>query len=421
MRIALFTETFLPKVDGIVNTLCYLLQHLAERGHESLLFAPTSPTPEYARTRIIAVGGRPFPLYPELKLASPMVNIRQHLLDFQPHLVHAVQPITLGTAGMWHARRLGIPVVASYHTDIAGYAAQWGLEWLQAPIWHTFRAIHQQADLNLCPSAETMQQLKAHDFPRLRVWTRGVDTEQFSPAWRSLAWRQRLTNGHTDAPLLLYVGRLSPEKRVEWLRPLLDHFPQVRLAIVGDGPAREKLQRLFAGTATHFTGYLRGQELAHAYAAADIFTFPSAHETLGNVVLEAMASGLPVVAAASGGPLDVVTHNHNGLLFEPDNINSLIAQVRHLLTNPHLMQRLGQQARANAMQRSWSQVLDGLLQDYQGVIQQANSAMIPAAGQTAVRPHAQQVQPPQPRQLPGGHYGAPTRLSDQYLPPPSAK
>lgn len=371
MRIALFSETFLPKVDGIVNTLCYLLRHLAERGHESILFAPTSPTPSYARTRIYTFAGRPFPLYPELKLVSPMVNIRQHLLDFQPDLIHAVQPITLGTAGMWHARRLGIPVVASYHTDIAGYAAQWGLEWLQGPIWHTFRAIHEKADLNLCPSTSTLQQLQEQNFPRLRLWTRGVDTAQFHPQWRTAAWRQRLTDGQPDAPLLLYVGRLSVEKRVEWLRPLLDQFPHVRLAVVGDGPARDQLERLFAGTPTHFTGYLRGVELAHAYAAADIFTFPSAHETLGNVVLEAMASGLPVVAAQSGGPLDVVTHGQNGLFFDPDNRDDLTAQVATFLTDPALARRLGQEARATATQRTWAQVLDSLLADYEQVRNQA--------------------------------------------------
>lgn len=375
MRIALFTETFLPKVDGIVNTLCYLLEHLAERGHESILFAPTSPSAQYARTTIVTFSGRPFPLYPELKLVSPTVNLRQHLQDFQPDLVHAVQPITLGTAGMWHAHRLGIPVVASYHTDIAGYAAQWGLEWLQGPIWHVFRAIHQQADLNLCPSVTTMQQLQAQNFPRLGVWTRGVDTVRFHPDRRSHLWRQRLTKGRPDAPLLLYVGRLSLEKRVDWLRPLLDHFPQARLAIVGDGPARARLESLFAGTPTHFTGYLRGLELADAYAAADIFVFPSAHETLGNALLEAMASGLAVVAARSGGPLDLVVHGENGLFFAPEDPHDFANQVNLLLTQPTLGQRIGQQARAVVLQRSWAQVLDDLLANYQQVVVRKKTAV----------------------------------------------
>lgn len=389
MRIALFTETFLPKVDGIVNTLCYLLEHLAERGHESILFAPTSTSAQYAGATIVTFSGRPFPLYPELKLVSPTVNLRQHLRDFRPDLVHAVQPITLGTAGMWHARRLGIPVVASYHTDIAGYAAQWGLEWLQGPIWHVFRAIHQQADLNLCPSVATMQQLQAQNFPRLGVWTRGVDTVRFHPDRRSRLWRQRLTEGRPDAPLLLYVGRLSLEKRVDWLRPLLDYFPQARLAIVGDGPARARLESLFAGTPTHFTGYLHGLELAHAYAAADIFVFPSAHETLGNVLLEAMASGLAVVAARSGGPLDLVAHGDNGLFFAPDDPQDFANQVGLLLAQPALGRHMGQHGRAAAQERSWAQVLDGLLANYQQVVAGRETAVsYPQIPVTTSRPQA---------------------------------
>jgi glycosyltransferase involved in cell wall biosynthesis len=368
VRIALFSETFLPKVDGIVNTLCYLLKHLEKRGHESVLFAPTGAPARYHSTRILTYDGFPFPLYPELKLVPPTVHIRQQLALFQPDVVHVVQPIALGVTGMWHARRLGIPVVASYHTDVPGFAAQWGLGWLQGPIWATFRTIHQQADLNLCPSYTTLRQLREHHFPKVSVWTRGVDTRRFQPQWRSETWREYLTNGRSQSPLLLYVGRLSAEKRVEWLRPLLDQFPDARLAIVGDGPARTELETLFAGTNTIFTGYLGGHDLAQAYAAADIFTFPSANETLGNVLLEAMASGLAVVAAASGGPLDIVYHNRNGLLFQPDSPADFAAKVGTLLQDAALRHQLSQRARHDAAQRDWATVLDGLLENYAEVM-----------------------------------------------------
>ena len=368
MRIALFSETFLPKVDGIVNTLCHLLKHLEKRGHESVLFAPTGAPARYRSTPIHTYDGVPFPLYPELKLVLPTAHIRQQLELFQPDVVHVVQPIALGVTGMWHARRLGIPVVASYHTDVPGFAAQWGLGWLQGPLWATFRTIHQQADLNLCPSYTTLRQLREHHFPKVSVWTRGVDTQQFQPKWRSETWREYLTNGRSHAPLLLYVGRLSAEKRVDWLRPLLDQFPQARLAIVGDGPARTELEAQFAGTNTMFTGYLRGHDLAQAYAAADIFAFPSANETLGNVLLEAMASGLAVVAAASGGPLDIVYHNRNGLLFQPDSPADFAAKVGTLLQDPALRHQLSQRARHDAEQRDWATVLDGLLENYAEVM-----------------------------------------------------
>jgi glycosyltransferase involved in cell wall biosynthesis len=200
------------------------------------------------------------------------------------------------------------------------------------------------------------------------VWTRGVDTVQFHPARSTQAWRDRLTGGHPDAPLLLYVGRLAAEKRITWLRPVLDSFPEVRLALVGDGPQRPELEALFADTPTVFTGYLSGDDLADAYAASDLFVFPAANETFGNVVLEAMASGLPVVAAQAGGPLDTVRHEQNGLFFDPSSQRSLIDAVGSLLACPDDVQRLGRGARCTAEARSWDQVFEDLMADYSSVL-----------------------------------------------------
>jgi glycosyltransferase involved in cell wall biosynthesis len=302
MRIALFTETFLPKIDGIVRTLCRLLEHLSHRGHTALLFAPEGGPACYAGTSIVGLPGYTFPLYPELKLVPPTTDVKRHLEVFQPEVVHIVNPVSLGLAGLRQARRLGVPVIASYHTDLPGFTQLWGLGALRGPSWTFLRWIHNQADLNLCLSYATRSDLEAHGFQRVKVWSRGVDTGQFHPGHRSAEWRGRLSGGHPDAPLLLFVSRLSPEKRVEWLHPVLNALPGARLAIVGDGPLRPALERTFADTPTVFTGYLHGRDLASAYAAADIFVFPAANETFGNVVLEAMASGLPVVAARAGGP-----------------------------------------------------------------------------------------------------------------------
>ncbi|MCA9973657.1 MAG: glycosyltransferase family 1 protein [Anaerolineales bacterium] len=369
MRIALFTETFLPKVDGIVNTLCYLLDYLAAAGHDSILFAPGGDRERVAATPVIGYAGVRFPLYPELRLVPPTVPIRAPLAAFRPDVVHVLNPLSLGVAGMWQARRLGAPVVASYHTDIAGFAARWGYDALSSPIWHVLRAIHNQADLTLCPSRATLAELQARGFARLQVWSRGVDTARFHPRRRSAAWRQRLSGGDVAAPLLLFVSRLSPEKRADWLLPVLQALPQARLAIVGDGPARPALEKLFAGTRTVFTGYLHGESLARAYAAADVFVFPAANETLGNVVLEAMASGLPVVAARSGGPLDVMVDGHNGWTFAPDDGEGLVTAVRRLLADPAAARALGQNARQQMEARSWARVFDTLLADYEALVQ----------------------------------------------------
>jgi len=368
LRIAFFTETFLPKVDGIVNTLCHLLDHLAELGHASLLFAPWGAPRQYARTDIIAWRGISFPFYPEAQIVPPLVNPRSPLAKFKPDLVHLVNPVSMGLAGLRAARRLGLPVVASYQTDLPGFARRWGANLVAEPLNRYLRWLHNQCDLNLTPSRFTQANLQADGYHRVQVWTRGVDTVHYRPARRATEWRQRLSGGQPDAPLLLYVGRLAPEKRIEWLRPVLAALPQARLAIVGDGPSRPALEQLFAGTPTTFTGYLRGDDLANAYASADVFVFPAANETLGNVVLEAMASGLPVVAPRSGGLVDHVTDGVNGLLFEPEVKIGLVSAVCKLMSDPAYACTLGHAGRRYAETRTWADTLDGLLQTYSRVI-----------------------------------------------------
>jgi glycosyltransferase involved in cell wall biosynthesis len=191
-----------------------------------------------------------------------------------------------------------------------------------------------------------------------------VDSELFNPHHFSREARLRLSGGCAAAPLLLYVGRLSPEKRIHWLRAVFDKIPNVRLAIVGDGPARPSLERLFAGTPTTFTGTLRGKALAQAYASADIFTFPAANETLGNVVLEAMASGLPVVAPKSGGVLDHVVQGETGLLAEPESQSDFVEAVERLATHRQYARQLGKAGLQRVAARSWESVLEGLFDDY---------------------------------------------------------
>lgn len=368
MRVAIVTESFLPKVDGIVTTLCKLLDHLALRGHESLIFAPSGGLTHYAQTPIIGFRAYAFPPYPEIKLVPPVVNLTPQLAAFRPHLVHLVNPVLFGLAGLRSARRLGIPIVASYHTDVPGFAKRWGFNIWAAPLRAYLRWLHNKAAINFCPSVTTKQELEAHGFQRVRVWTCGVDTERFHPNRGSHLWRERLSAGHPDAPLLLSVGRVSPEKRLEWLRPVLEALPGARLAIVGDGPTRQKMEQYFAGTPTVFTGYLYGDDLAQAYAAADIFVFPAANETFGMVALEAMASGLPVVAARAGGPLDFIVEGETGLLFDPNDQEALIRTVCQLVNDSEYANDLGVSARKHAETRSWTVILDDLLQDYASLI-----------------------------------------------------
>jgi glycosyltransferase involved in cell wall biosynthesis len=363
MRIAIYAETFLPKCDGVTNTICYLLEYLRARGHASMMFAPQGGPARYADTRIVGLTGLTFPLYPELRLVPPIARNQDELGAFRPDVVLLINPCSLGLVGLRQGRALGVPVVASYHTDLPGYAARYGLSALRDPLWAYLRWLHNQADLNLCPSHFTQTELQEHGFERVRVWGHGVDGERFHPRHRDPEWRTRLSGGDPEAPLLLYVGRLAVEKRVDWLRPVVDALPHARLAIVGDGPTRPELEAMFTGTRTHFTGYLRGTDLSCAYASADVFAFPSANETFGNVVLEAMASGLPVVVPRSGGPVDHVFEGQNGLLTDPGDPDRFVEAVRRLVVDPAYARRLGRGARAHALTQSWDAILDGLIDD----------------------------------------------------------
>jgi glycosyltransferase involved in cell wall biosynthesis len=284
--------------------------------------------------------------------------------------VHLINPASLGLIGMRHAQALGVPIVASYQTDLPGYLAYYGCDsdLLRNSVWAYLRWLHNQADLNLCPSHFTLAELEAQDFWRLKVWGRGVDSERFSPRYRSAEWRWLVSDGRPESPILLYVGRLAREKRVEWLRPMMDVLPDARLVIVGDGPLRAELEELFSGTSTLFLGFLQGEDLARAYASADLFVFPSASETLGNVVLEAMASGLPVIAPNSGGPVDHVVDGENGFLFEPDQPQEMMALARWLVSNPAHVRRLGASARVYAETQCWEEILDDLLYEYAALV-----------------------------------------------------
>jgi glycosyltransferase involved in cell wall biosynthesis len=369
MRIALFTETFLPKVDGVVNTLCHLLDHLLLRGHTSLLFAPGGGPSHYGETDIVGFQRFSLPGYPELKLVPPWVNVKPLLQSFNPDLVHLLNPFALGRNGLHAARKLGIPTVASYHTDLPGFLRRWHLGMLSSVINAYVRTLHNRADLNLSPSHATKAMLEDNGFKRVRVWRRGVNTVQYNPNWRNHEMRRRLSGDEPEKILLLYVGRLSYEKRVDWLYPVIDALPQARLAVVGDGPARAKLQQLFHNTPTTFTGYLHGEELSQAYASADMFVFASQYETVGNVILEAMASGLPVIAPRSGGLLDHVVHGRTGLLFDPDDRDELVVAARHLTTYRKIRESMGREGRKHAETLDWSSTLDSVLDEYMHTVE----------------------------------------------------
>jgi glycosyltransferase involved in cell wall biosynthesis len=308
-------------------------------------------------------------LYPELTLVPPLFGIRKHLQDFEPEVIYLVNPASLGLGGVREAHRLEVPLVASYHTDVPGFAARMGMAYTQRSLWAFFRQVYNQADLVFVPSHFTKDEIEAHGFERVRVWSHGVDAEVYHPTKRCTRWRQRLMGGEGGESLVLYVGRLAAEKRIDWLLPVLESQPGTRLAIVGDGPARESLEKRFKGSKTVFTGYLHGEDLAAAYASADVFAFPGANETFGNVVIEAMSSGLPVVVPNSGGVVDFVEEGVSGLMFEAEEPGSFRRAVERLLANPVEAAAMGMAGRAKAESMQWEVVNEAALQDFMGLVE----------------------------------------------------
>lgn len=367
MRIALFTETFLPKIDGIVTRLCHTVEHLQRSGDQVLIFSPDYGINEYKGAKIYRVSGVPLPMYPELKLAVPRPAIGRALEQFQPDIIHVVNPAVLGLGGIFYGKSLKIPIVASYHTHLPQYLQHYGLGMLEGVLWEILKSAHNQAELNLCTSSAMVQELRNHGIERVDLWQRGVDTELFHPDTASQVMRSHLSQGHPESPLLLYIGRLGAEKEIERIKPILEAIPDARLALVGDGPNREALEKHFAGTNTHFVGYLRGKELASAYASADAFIFPSRTETLGLVLLEAMAAGCPVVAARSGGIPDIVTDGENGYLFDPTDEQGAINATIRLLAQQEERETLRYNARKEAEKWGWAAATRQLQRYYQTI------------------------------------------------------
>ncbi len=360
MKIAFFTETFLPKVDGIVTRLTKTIEFLTKNGDEVIVFCPEGCPDSYKGATIVGVAAMPLPLYPELKLGLPGPAVSDKLEEFKPDLVHVVNPAVLGLGGIWLAKTNNIPLIASYHTHLPKYLEHYGMGMLEPLLWELLKAAHNQALLNLCTSTAMVNELEDKGIQRTALWQRGVDTENFRPELRSEKMREKLFGKYqnTDS-LLIYVGRLSAEKQIERIKPVLDNIPGACLALVGDGPYRGQLEKIFENTKTNFIGYLSGEELASAYASGDIFLFPSSTETLGLVLLEAMAAGCPVIGANKGGIPDIINNGVNGCLYNPDEKDngerSLIEATKKILADKNKKEAMRKEARKEAEQWDWNQ------------------------------------------------------------------
>jgi glycosyltransferase involved in cell wall biosynthesis len=359
LRIAFVTETWLPSTDGIVTRLAATIRELRRAGHEVLVVAPRGANMAMPGVRVRAVPTVAWRfIYDGKRWGLPLPRVGRYLREFAPDVVHAVNPVLLGIAAAAAARIQRIPMVASYHTDIARYAAFYRLSWMRPIIWATLRGLHGAAAVNLVTSQAAGAELRAHRIRRVNLWPRGVDTGLFRP---SPPWERR--TARRERPVALYVGRLGAEKGLADLHTLAGPRHGFDLLLVGDGPARSDLQRLLPSKATTFTGTLHGADLAAAYRSADVFVFPSTTETLGLVLLEALASGLPVVAADSPPARELLGTCPAARLFPPESPELIADTARELMASAP-SEVLAVTARRHVERRSWAAATETLLEYY---------------------------------------------------------
>jgi len=363
LRIAVVTETYPPEINGVAITLKRVVDGLRDRGHMVQLVRPRQPAdlPQFPAggTGDVLMRGMPIPRYPHLQLGLPSRKQLEQLWSLnRPDLVHIATEGPLGWSALRVARKLRIPVTSDFRTNFHAYSSHYGMGWLSKPIMAYLKRFHNQTVTTMVPTRGLADRLVSAGFERLQVVARGVDAHIFDPALRSEALRTSWGAG-PDTPVMLCVGRLAKEKNLPLLVQAYAQArlirPDIRLVLVGDGPARAELQALAPDAI--FTGQLGRGELARHYASADIFGFPSQTETFGNVVLEAMASGLAVAAFDYAAAADTIEHGQSGLLAPFDDDEALVRHVIELARDPALLQRLRSSARAAAQQCDWSSII----------------------------------------------------------------
>jgi phosphatidylinositol alpha 1,6-mannosyltransferase len=367
MRVAIITESFPPDVNGVANSVVRVAEHLHSRGHEPLVVAPLPAVGRRAITGrlpypVVRVPSVPMPGYPNFRLGLPTRRIAAALLGHRAELVHLASPFLLGSIGARVAARLGLPAVAVYQTDVAAYARHYRLGWGERAAWRWLRRVHNGAERTLAPSSAAATTLLSNGIERVWLWRRGVDTVRFDPTHRSAALRRALApNGEV---LVGYVGRLAAEKRVDLLAPVARQHG-VRLVVVGSGPLERSLRAAMPDAV--FLGERHGAQLGRIYASLDVFAHAGPFETFGQTVQEALASGLPVVAPTTGGPLDLVDPGRTGYLVPPEDAGALAEAVGILVANPALRLAFGRAARAEVAGRTWAAVGDELIGHYVAV------------------------------------------------------
>lgn len=367
MRVAIVTECFTPTWNGVTNSVVRVVDHLERRGHEVLVVAPGLGPSRCGLSGATAVERVPaihLPAYRSLPVGIPTPGVRRALERFGPDVVHLAAPVVLGDVAGRAAQEMRVPAVAVYQTDLVGFARRYGLGMTSAATWAWLRRVHGRAAVTLAPSSLAEWDLRRNGIERVARWSRGVDLDRWHPRHRDRGLRRRLLEPGGSA-LVGYSGRLAPEKQIRHLNHLAG-MPVVRVVVVGDGPARDRLARQLPEA--RFLGYRSGSELATIVASLDVFVHTGPHETFCQAIQEALAAGVPVIAPASGGPLDLIHHGRTGFLYPAGSPELIRSAVQALVEDPALARAMGPAGRASVAERSWSAIGDELVDHYRRVI-----------------------------------------------------
>ena len=373
LKLALVTETFPPEINGVAMTLSHLVEGLCQRAHAVTVIRPRQSGDDQPRTdglyRELLCPGIPIPVYTMMRLGLPVRGrlLRAWRMD-RPDLVHIATEGPLGYAALLAARKLNLPISSSFHTNFHSYSRHYGFALLTRPALAYLRHFHNRAQITLSPTLELNEQLSADGFKNMRLLSRGVNTRTFSPAHRDDSLRAAWGAGPDDL-VVIHVSRVAAEKNYPLLiaafEAIREQHPSTKFVITSDGPLRRKLQR--QNPWIRFTGILSREDLARHYASADLFLYPSLTETFGNVVIEAMASGLPVVAFNYAAAARFIRHGENGWHVPLDDHTGFLAAAAQLAGDAALRRQLGNTARGTAEGISWDHVIDGFVADLQEI------------------------------------------------------
>lgn len=366
MKVALFTDTCSPQINGVTNTLNKLTEYFEDKNIAYKVFAPKYEGNEtFHAERFYSFK---FWLYPECRIALPnLFRVSRLLNDFKPDIIHLMTEFNMGLTGLTYGKQHNVPTISSYTTNFSQYTDYYKMDFMKQIIWDYMRWFHNQNRFTLCASNEAKKLLTQQGIGNTALFSRGIDAHTFNASYRNTDLRKKL--GIEEKPAFLYVGRISPEKDLAVLAESYtnikrEYGDKVALIVTGDGPYLETCQEIFPQD-TIFTGFKKGRDLAEIYASCDIFVCPSSTETFGNVVQEAMISGLAVIGADEGGVKDIIAHRQTGLKFKAKNAESLYRCMKELAESKNLIAHLKENGVEFGKKRSWDKIIDDLMDIYE--------------------------------------------------------